>query len=91
MAKPRVNRTGLAQHGWMGSCERLMSPTDLGTCMTSCQAGRFGQLVELPAQDLVHELGPCSKHRPQLPSVHNLGGAGAGVAGNAGDLLDRYA
>ncbi len=49
------------------------------------------ELAGLLPQDLVHEFGSGGEHGPQFPSVHNLGGAGAGVAGNAGDLLDGYA
>ena len=40
------------------------------------------------SEELVHDLGAGGDHRPQLPAVHDLGGAGGGVPDQAGDLLD---
>src|SRR6516164_9190750 len=39
-------------------------------------------------EELVHDLGAGGDHRPQLAPVHDLGGAGGGVPGQPGDLLD---
>ena len=40
------------------------------------------------SEDLIHDLGACRDHRPQLPAVHNLGRPGGGVSDQPGDLLD---
>lgn len=40
-------------------------------------------------EDGVHGFGAARQDWPQLATVDHFGGAGAGVAGQAGDLLDR--
>src|SRR5579864_7365933 len=39
-------------------------------------------------EELVHDLGAGGDDGPQFAAVDDLGGAGGGVAGQAGDLLD---
>jgi para-aminobenzoate synthetase/4-amino-4-deoxychorismate lyase len=39
-------------------------------------------------EDLIHDLGACRDHRPQLPAVHDLGCPGGGVPGQPGDPFD---
>ena len=59
-------------------------------------AGALAPPVTVPAdasaqtssEELVHDLGAGGDHRPQFPAVDDLGGAGRGVPGQAGDLLD---
>src|SRR5690348_1537758 len=40
------------------------------------------------AEELVHDLGAGGDDRPQFAAVDDLGGAGGGVPGQPGDLLD---
>src|SRR5690242_5244673 len=45
--------------------------------------------VLLGLEELVHDLGAGGDHRVQFAAVDDFGGAGAGMPGQAGDLLDR--
>ena len=60
-----------------------------GRCsLTRLSDGREGSAS---CEELVHDLGDCGNDRPQFASVDDLGGSGAGVPYQPGDLLDADA
>ena len=50
-----------------------------------------GRCDQACSEEPVHDLGACGDDRPQFPAVDDFGGAGGGVPGEAGDLLDADA
>ena len=59
-------------------------------CDPITSSGGFGRSFRalLRLEDLVHDFGAGGDHRAQFAAVDDFGGAGAGVPGQAGDLLD---
>src|ERR1043166_6433740 len=60
-----------------------------GVCGSSAVLGRCGGLG--CGEELVHDFGAGGDDGPECAAVDDLGGAGGGVPGEAGDLLDADA